>query len=304
MFHLHVAGGFVALACLCLDLSALARQATNDAFRISTFNIRWYGLGGEPTGLPADEFRDPWIREFLHKEMAGNDAILFQEIVDPERFQASIIKDWMTCHTYDQSNPKHLHIVLCHLPKYRFVPAEGEHDLALEAIAIDPQRHRPGLHGLLLNQNDTPIFRIVGVHLKAYAQESAVRMQQVAAMAAHLASVDKSLPTIVLGDFNTHTARLSGQSEDDWVMMDRLLAANPVDLVHVVNEHRNTFRIPGKGYHLDHIWVSKGAKVLGKAEVGGACNSDPSDTSRFDNFPFFNRFVSDHCPVTVDMERP
>ena len=39
---------------------------------IVTFNMKWFGLGGEIAGTIGDEFRDSWIFEFSATPMGGS----------------------------------------------------------------------------------------------------------------------------------------------------------------------------------------------------------------------------------------
>src|SRR5436190_6828635 len=51
------------------------------ALRVATFNIRWYGVGGD-IDAPTAETRNPMLRAFFDAHLAAADLVVFEEIVD------------------------------------------------------------------------------------------------------------------------------------------------------------------------------------------------------------------------------
>src|SRR5262245_14025991 len=49
--------------------------------RVATFNIRWYGVGGD-IDAPKPEYRNPTLRAFWDQHLADADLVVFEEIVD------------------------------------------------------------------------------------------------------------------------------------------------------------------------------------------------------------------------------
>lgn len=264
---------------------------------ITTFNVRWFGIGGEYTGTKADEFRDPWIKEFITKKLKKSDVILFQEILDIGRLGIIVAPD-LRCQGYKHPHPRHQNVVLCFKNEWQFVPEANDDNYAIESLALDEQWSRPGLHGLLLDENEQPLVHIVGVHLKSSYQHTESRLFQTNAVAKELSKIKDGLPVIVLGDFNTHLAAITQKKADDVQLIDSIFSKHR--LYRLPND-LNTFRIADIGLNLDHIWVSRGVEAVDPISVAPACNNPERGPIRFENPPFYYRFISDHCPVSATL---
>ena len=74
------------------------------------------------------------------------------------------------------------------------------------------------------------VARIVGVHLKALPGSTDQRLQQAEILAQRLVTTEKlgdQLPTIVLGDFNSHRMDVNGHAADDWSLIDAVFKKHP-----------------------------------------------------------------------------
>ena len=272
--------------------------------RLSTFNIAYYGLGAEAAGSLKDEYRDPWLKEFWPKELMESDVIAFQEIIDVPRIQ-KLMGGKHQCVSYDHASPKHQHAVLCYRSDYKFEKEAGDDNFLIDEVAMG--RYRPALSGLLKNEGGGPLAHIIAVHLKAMPDSSDIRMAQTELIAKRMGSFKDGVPIVYLGDINTHETTLTKKIANDDIMMDTIFKNHGLSLVQVPNPSAYTFRTatypnPPEGYKLDRFWVSKEILSGAGAKVLGPCNSAVYDGQRFGRISFYNRFISDHCPVTTILE--
>ncbi len=268
--------------------------------RIATFNVRWYGLDGDLTGSIGTESRNATIREFIGEHLASNDVVVFQEIVDLELFEEEIMPGH-TCTTYDGFTGKHQHVMLCHKGAFTFVQEDDDDDFALEALNLGGLR--PGLHGKLLDRDGDPLAHIVAVHLKAKEDSTAKRIQQATILSDRLdvLRTKDDVPVILIGDFNTHRADLTGLAENDEVLLAEILEKG--DRVHRVEQGvTHTYRERnGIGFRLDQAWLSPDITVTDVA-VPGPCNVDFATEPQ--TIVEYYDTVSDHCPLALRLELP
>ena len=268
---------------------------TKNLLKISTFNVKLYGMGGEWVGQPSDEYRDFWIREFMSATIGDSDVIVFQEIVNDKHFISERAKGGFNCLSYSHNDEKHQHVVICYLAtQYDFAKEEGDDNYTMEEVAFG--RLRPALHGTLTGKDGKHLIRIVGVHLKASLKDYETRYKQVALITKGLKSVDNKIPTIVLGDFNTYD-----QTNDVGVLTENF---KEVNLVHINNFDHSTYMTPQWKSRFDHFWVSSTLEGASIYKVYGPCaiQGDITSKSKYDNLYFYNRFISDHCPVSLTLE--
>ena len=300
MRMLNLLSLFVGIAFFSTGAQAGKTPTRPRAFKVTTFNIQWYGLGGDMKGSTDAEHRDTFIREFLDQHFPDTDVFAFQEIVDVERL-SNLLPDTWTCLTYDSTNPRHQHVVLCHREGLLFLREPGDNNDIIDEVASDPNRSRPALRLLVAKEKGPAFARIITVHLKAFPDQSQTRLKQVEVLAKSMKGAKVELPTVILGDFNAYRSGETKNTEDDKVLMDQIFKKKGVDLVHVPNPAKNTYR---KGYNkeqLDHIWISSGVQILDPLRVWSACNSNPVGKSGFQNIDYYNEHISDHCPVTVGL---
>ncbi len=257
---------------------------SSSALTVTTLNLEWFGRGGEMHGTPQEEFRHPTIKELLETYLQTTDVFVFQEIIDVTSL-FSILAGW-DCRTYDIQDLNHQHITTCARPGLI------SRDSVIDAVQVS-WGLRPGFRvDLTLTNRKT--LAVIGVHLKAGQNDSAVRVKQIEKL---METVEPGTPMLILGDFNTFPKSKTGLSEDDIAMMKPIFSAQDFteaggDQATYLGYDRRTF---------DRVW-SRNLKVLSHA-VRGPCQAygvEPS--TRFTLESFYTQFISDHCPVSVEIE--
>jgi len=215
--------------------TAEGKMHSGETFKITTFNVRNFGTGGNFGWLFRDEFRQNTLREFVLTHLSDSDVIVFEEILAPDMLQESL-NGLMKCHTYQDPEPKHLHVVLCHQPQYDFKPLASDPDFKLDSVkesyaldlkkttdaagvsefSLEPSktkdqsgkllsaRGRPALHGMLLDADGLILSYVIGVHLKSSPDGFYRRVAQAKEIAKDLKAVGSDIPVILLGDFNIY----------------------------------------------------------------------------------------------------
>jgi hypothetical protein len=287
------------------EVRARLHVATPDgrSLRIATFNIRWYGLGGD-VDAPAPEHRNPLLRAFMAEHLADAEVIVFEEIVDVDMLRAELVPaDW-TCASYTSSRPEHQFVVVCHAPELMLTREADDTNLAYEPLAMGTLR--PGLAGVLRDvASGAPLARIMGVHLKALPSSTDQRLAQARIITERLgvlAAANEQLPTVIIGDFNTHRAVDTGRDRDDWDLIGDVFATRPeLGLVHVEHAFTNTFRDKqARAFKLDHMWIATAS--ASNVDVAGPCNL----TWETDRAAIERHFdtISDHCPLVASVTLP
>lgn len=278
-------------AALSIGLTNAARAeefARNAPLSITTFNIKYFGLNGDPESS-ATESRADAIREHLSRERLFTDVMVFEEIVDVEMLKRDVVGPAYTCRSYDHPNPEHQHVVVCVRGEFVFAPATDDDNYALEDVTLGQARYRPAVHGVVKSRRGQPLLHVFGVHLKAYPEFSNERLQQADIIADYLNQRGDDAPVIILGDFNTYNQDVSELSER-FARVDRGLT-----LVEVPGPY--TWRSASSGHKLDHVWISSDL-TAGDARIAGPCATTHRDT-----IASYLRSVSDHCPVTLTVTR-
>jgi len=289
----------------CIIPASLPAYGTE--LKVSSFNIEWFGYGGRNPLRERvtfdDEFRDSSIRDYMDRTIMDSDVIILQEIVNFNRFRSRIIGDEMNCRTYEHSTRYHQHVVLCHKSWLRFVKVPGDRNFKLEAVAINPAKSRPALWGMLEDNDRNPLAYVIGVHLKAYPSETATRLRQIRAMSRAIEDLESDLPVIIAGDFNSHFARDSGQRQDDDQLFNRIFEDYLLGLRQISNRYRRTYVDRDRTFKLDRIWISENVATEGNIKVYSPCGSNRVG-GRFDGVAYYERNVSDHCPISAVLQLP
>jgi endonuclease/exonuclease/phosphatase family metal-dependent hydrolase len=287
-FLLHI----LCAATLGSSLATTALGGRVEAVTFTTFNIRWFGLGGAPGGTDDDEVRATTIKAHMDRENLWADVIAFEEIVDVAALE-EMIGDSYLCHSYSSADPKHQHVVLCHLRSLRFDKAADDDNYTLEDVAQG--RLRPAVHGILKTSSGRSLAHLIAVHLKAMPDESEIRSEQITSIARYLKNgqrgQDRDLPVLLMGDFNSFGS--------DTANFEEIFANEDLDITDVEVPAAYTYRVPERGSKLDHFFLSASAEVMEEPVVAGPCNVPPSDRSRIVKF---NNEVSDHCPVRIKIQ--
>ena len=171
-------------------------------FKISSFNIRCYGLGGEYNGRFRDEKRNQNLKKIVQKYFSDCDVMIFQEIVDVESF-TQLLPQGCELRTYPHDYNRHQHVVICYKSKYELLDTQGT-QYSIPGVAIEDQRSRPAMYGLLIDRkSQKPCLHVIGVHLKSGILHTENRMLQANAIVKCIESLKPSLPIVIAGDFNT-----------------------------------------------------------------------------------------------------
>lgn len=252
----------------------------------TTLNVRWYGLGGVPTGGDNSEKRDATIRKHLDDNALWADVMAFQEIVDVSRFVTKVIGDSYNCESYDSdsADPRHQHVVLCVRQGLRLETAEDD-NYTIEDLTLG--RLRPGVHGNVVDSRGEVLAHVVAVHLKAMPQERETRMTQMRILGESLHGMKQRHPTVILGDMNTF------EDEDD--EFNEILQGFGLNIQEIESTAEYTFRTRQYTGKFDRVFVS-GLSAINGPSVAGPCNStDPVALDRYYNE------VSDHCALHVKL---
>ena len=271
--------------------------------RIATFNIRWYGIGGD-IDAPIPEGRNATLRAFFAEHLDDADLVMFEEILDVAMLRAEVVPAGWTCSTYASNAPKHQFVVGCLAPGLVLTREADDDDIGFQPLAMGSLR--PGLAGIVRDEATlAPLARIIGVHLKALPDSTDRRLQQAAILADRLAALatrHEQLPTFVIGDFNAHRAVDTGLMRDDWDLIDDVFKTHPeLALAHVEHTFENTFRNKdAKAYKLDHLWLA--GATASQIDVAGPCNLSweldrPAIENHYDT-------ISDHCPLIATVTLP
>ena len=296
----------VALTLILAGLCSLNAQASESGrpvrpgpkyidLTVATFNIKWYGLGGSLGGNAADEKRDPFLKEFIGKELATADAIVFEEIIDVDRLQNKVLSARFMCQSYLNNSPNHQKVVICWDKKYKFEPSAGEDNFTWEDVMLG--RHRPAVVGTLKTAAGKTLLQIIGVHLKAMPGYSSVRVQQAKLIANHMIAQPERIPTLITGDFNTF------DSDSDLIQAE--LDAVEDGFAEINNPADYTYRQGDLMSKFDRFWVTGSVEPISVPSVWKACNNfdpepSPGDTANpYENISYYNKNISDHCPVQV-----
>jgi len=116
---------------------------------------------------------------------------------------------------------------------------------------------------------------------------------------------------VLIGDFNTfHTGKTYKKDgkifeikEDDEFVFSGIFNKKALNVCLVSGDHKNTYRNKGYMDLLDHIWISKRLIVRKTPVVFSACDASKvnSNVNSLENIDTYNRRISDHCPLTVEL---
>lgn len=283
----------LAITAICAWSPALARASEADArgLAVTFFNIKYFGLNGNPDGRIGQETRVESLKAHLAGKNLLTDVMVFEEIVDVALLTEQVLQNKYACQSYDSPDPKHQHVVLCaKADKFRLSKDQGETDYLYNDLTMGG-RVRPGVHALVETADGKALAHVVGLHLKAQPDMSPMRTEQIKRLAAELRTrADDGVPTIIVGDMNTFN--------DDPAAFQAAFDAAGVPLKEIQNPATYTWRgNVNQGSKLDRAWASSTARIVSGPVVTGPCNSD--DRAAIQQY---NRTVSDHCAVTVTLE--
>lgn len=274
-----------------LGISGMAVFAAAQPISITAFNIENYGNGFNTSKNSLDS-RNQAVRDFLELTAADADVISFEEILNINELKVNLLQNRYDCHSYDENNGGHQHVVICHKKEFTFRISADDDNYIWENVSMG--RLRPAVHGILVNAKGRDLAHIIALHLKAMPDQTALRLEQTQMIAEHINDRNDQLPVILLGDLNTYN--------DD---IDQMLNAlnKSVDTFRIIeNPFAFTYRTSRYSNKFDWIVVSGQAPVIRDLQVSGPCNIDWHSGTAFDDLSYYNTKVSDHCPVNVQLD--
>ena len=105
------------------------------AVTITEINLAWFGLGGDPANQNG-EHRLPTIRKFFSDHNLFADVMVFEEIVNVNLLQQELLGSSYACHSYQRSDPKHQHVVICNKATFTFAVADDSQNFALACASV------------------------------------------------------------------------------------------------------------------------------------------------------------------------
>lgn len=278
---------------IALSLSLLSLVACASTLNVATMNIEYFGLGGSPAGEFKDEYRIPFLKEFIKNELSEVDVFVFQEIVNKTALYDLMSEQHFSCVSYEHKMPLHQYVVLCYSKRFTFKSLNQDGlSYNLDDVLAGNSNMRPGVWGLLQDEQKKMTLRIIGVHLKAHADGRALRLKQVDALSRRLSNESEQFPTIVLGDFNAH--------ENDKLDFEGIFSKSnfPMSLARYGEEF--SYRTLQTSGAYDQAYLS--SEIIYSAMVKGPCNNINNLGKRFGQIDFYNRTISDHCPVVYNLK--
>lgn len=261
-----------------------AQSAEAAPLTVTTFNIKFFGVNGNPDNAPGSETRVATIRDHLTRENLWTDVMVFQEIVDVDLLKRSVLGNGYRCESYDGIEG-HQHVVICAKSEYTMAKARDDDNFAIEDVTLGEDRYRPAVHGVVKNRSGRALLHVMAVHLKASPDYSDTRIRQTEIIADYLEQRVETAPVVLLGDFNTYG--------DDTGNISSILSEAGTGLVEVETSGNYTWRSGSRGNKFDHAWVSNGLQTS-NVRIAGPCNGN--DRAAINTY---NQKVSDHCPVTL-----
>lgn len=220
--------------------------------KVSSFNIRCYGLGGEYSGRFRDEKRNHKLKQLIAAELSDCDVMVFQEIVDVESFKLLLPEGYNTF-IYEHDYNRHQRVIICTKSSFTLTDTQK-----IPGTVLDERFSRPALYGQL-NQKDSnsPILHVIGVHLKSGHLHTDTRLQQATAIVEFIKTLDTKIPVVLTGDFNSQAKEQTKFELDDKDLLNEVF--QKIDLKLIENEIY-TYHTHWEKQVLDHFWVSKNIK--------------------------------------------
>lgn len=286
----------------CEEASAKGFTARN--LTVTSFNIRYYGRTDRPDEVPLPSERNQHIKDFIQDEIPYSDVYVFQEIMDKDELIKNVLSRDLKCISYDNDKENHQFIVMCARSKYQWkVDRSNDDNFVIEEVSLGSSGMRPAVHAILQDSKGNDLLRVVGVHLKAFPVRTDMRALQMEYIAKHLAKGDRSIPTVITGDFNTYYEDQTGLSLPDVDILHQKIRDQKLDLEVANHPSDYTYRSGQYRSKFDHFWKSKSLRSQGPVQVTGHCN-DADVVAKSLTPDDFYKYVSDHCPVTLKVRAP
>lgn len=250
---------------------------------ITTFNIRCFGFNGDYFAKQKAEHRIPFLKKFILENYKNSDLFILQEIMDPSVLN-QVLPVGFKHYTYAHDYERHMFITLCCRHEFDFK------DLTTIAnTALDKTTSRPALYGCLY-KGKKPLAHVIGVHLKSGYDHTENRIAQAQNIVTFMDTLNKDLPFIMAGDFNSHIKDKTRKNQDDLFFLNHIFQQK--NLIRA-NQNDLTYITAFEGAHLDHFWTN--------AKVNDINVYNYKHFSKEPIKDYFNQ-ISDHLPVTVNIE--
>lgn len=251
---------------------------------VQSLNIKWFGRGGDIAGEREDEYRLPYLRDFLEIESRKVDVYVFQEITEPDLL-VEIFKGY-TCSTYEASILPHQFVVLCAKDE---IYIDNQTDFSLQ----ETSKRLRAAHSVSVRQNNIT-YRIVGVHLKAQKDGTQIRVNQIKNFINGPLSKDESV--IIIGDFNTFSNEHTDNEFSDVHYFNQLFEPEGFS---EIPSFENTF-LGQRNMTFDRAWL-KGVTHL-ESNLLGPCLGEGKKEDKFMKREFYQKFISDHCSLRIEFQ--
>jgi len=295
------AGKYPVLLGLCaLFMTSNAEANNKRVLQLGTFNIRWFGSAEHDRTyqFPSTKSeRVGAVKDFLDKEVFPLDVVSFEEIVDLKALRMVLPRGW-TCATYLHPNPLHQKVAVCASGEFHLAPVPYDNDGLINELAYyDADRARPAVRvDVVEKKTGLRLVRVVAVHLKSAPHFALLRLKQVGMIARDLQH-EPYVPTVVMGDFNTFSAKQTGLEKDDVHLIGYQLSQSGTPFKQVPHSS-HTYRQGSLRGQFDHFYVNNLVKAVSVPQTFSVCNNK-NDGPGYKNRSHYLRYVSDHCPVKM-----
>lgn len=281
---------------LCLGLSSQAQTKLN----ITTFNMKWFGIGGDPNHVQA-EYRIPTMKTFIQKYLSFTDVFVFEEVVDLKTLTQIIPASWQ-CVGYTHPDPIHQYVAMCAQPALQFTQVAYDKDFTIEEVTTGSPRMRPAVRADLRDRRTNQILlTLVGVHLKATPTESARRITQAKFIAKDVLKVPANIPVVITGDFNVFKKEETKLNMDDVDLLNHAFNSASKGYSRVpLKAGIFTFRNNQFRNQFDQFYLRGPITVATEPYVFPVCSAT-KDGPEFMNFAYYYQNVSDHCPASIQV---
>ncbi|MCJ8277862.1 MAG: hypothetical protein HRT44_05770 [Bdellovibrionales bacterium] len=265
--------------------------------QVSTFNVKWFGIGGTMWNRPENEFRQNMLRQFIKQELSGSDIIGFTEVVRTDALK-EMLKGMYDCVTYEGSWSRHQHVVICFNPK-KYRVEKYDDDYIVKDVDLGSGGLRPAAQAKICHLNGDCFLQFLVVHLVA-GNKTERRLKQVRALRDELLTHTETLPTVLVGDFNSYRKERTGLDKDDIELFTDVLHETDYKFKSVTVGIPTFWSGPyAKDY--DHIMITP--DIESNKQFGYMACEDKQDLSKeFIPFRSFSRYFSDHCPVSAQLK--
>lgn len=271
------------------------------AINITTFNLKWFGTGGSPSNTQKEP-RIPYIKNLISSYLANTHIFVFEEVVVVNDLLQILPQGWQ-CLSYAHPQPQHQKVAICATPAVTMAKVNYDDNFTIESVQVGNSNLRPAVRiDIIEKKTNRNLFTLVGVHLKAMPNETSMRVQQSIEISKDLARIPLGKPVVIVGDMNTFTRSETKQAEDDVELLLKAFNSSAKGILRVPHKANTyTFRSPEYRNQLDHFYVRGSMRVTAYPDVFPVCSANQNG-SGYMNFEYYYNNVSDHCPVTMQIQ--